>query len=154
MRRGIATQVISWSILMAPATASAAEYWVDNAATNASDSGPGSQGEPWVNAPGMPGWTGSATLQPGDVVHFRNTGTWTADDGIALLDVAPGVTFDGSSWGDGERAILRASYDYNKSVVNFLHDHPTEPSTVRGFAINGFDIDAIAITAGRRSPRR
>jgi hypothetical protein len=119
-----------------PSTVRAADYYVDNAAANASDTGSGSESEPWENAPGMPGWSGSATLEPGDVVYFHSAGTWTSTDGISLLDVTPGVTYDGSAWGSGERAILRAGYDYNKSVVNFIHDHPTEPSIVHGFEID------------------
>ena len=104
MKRSHALWVaLELAVVLTPAAAGAAEYYVDNTAANASDAGPGSEAEPWANAPGMPGWTGTATLAAGDVVYFASHGTWTSADGFHLLDVTPGVTFDGAAWSAPER---------------------------------------------------
>ncbi|MCK4966411.1 right-handed parallel beta-helix repeat-containing protein, partial [bacterium] len=44
-----------------------------------------------------------------------------------------GVTYDGKAWGSGTRAVLRATGDVYRSIVNFMEDHSTEPTIVRGF---------------------
>ncbi|MBW2453039.1 MAG: right-handed parallel beta-helix repeat-containing protein [Deltaproteobacteria bacterium] len=115
------------------APAAAADYYVDSANGAANDAGPGTESEPWAHCPGMTGWTGSASLQPGDVVYFHSAGQWEDGSGEAVLQAAAGVTYDGASWGSGDRAILRATGDLHRSVISFMADHPTEATVVRGF---------------------
>jgi hypothetical protein len=110
----------------------AATYYVANAPFG-DDSHPGTESEPWEHCPGMPGWTGSATLEPGDTVYFDSGGTWETASGSALLQVVGGVTYDGSTWGSGTRATFRATGNLSLSVINFMDDDTTYPTVVRGF---------------------
>jgi hypothetical protein len=124
----------------------AATYYVANAPFG-DDSHPGTESEPWEHCPGMPGWTGSATLEPGDTVYFDSGGTWETASGSALLQVVGGVTYDGSTWGTGTRATLRATGYLHRSVVNLMEDDPVEPTVIRGFEVdvNGQETSGIAI---------
>jgi hypothetical protein len=126
---------------IAPAAAWAAEYYADS---SGSDSNPGTESQPWAHCPGMEGWAGSAALEPGDVVYLSSSGTWTAGDTASLLEPVGGVTYDGSSWGGGTRAVLRATGELGRAVVAFREDHPTLPTVVRGFEVDGGD----QLTAG------
>jgi hypothetical protein len=121
--------------VLAP-TADAAEYYVDPSNPLASDSNPGTEVLPWRNCPGMPGWVGGATLSAGDTVLFASSSTWESATGDALLQVVAGVTYDGRSWGSGERATLRATAALNRSVINLMEDHPTQPTVIRGFEVD------------------
>ena len=85
----------------------------------------------------MEGWTGSTVLAPGDVVFFASHGTWEAAAADSVLPVAGGVTYDGSTWGSGTRALLRAAGDLNVSVVIIQADDPQSPTVVRGFEVDG-----------------
>lgn len=114
----------------------AAEYYVDPSHPQASDANPGTEALPWVNCPGMPAWAGSTALVPGDTVFFRNSSTWQSGTGAALLQVEGGVTYDGSSWGTGDRARMRATGGLSRSVVNLMEDHPTLPTVVHGFEVD------------------
>jgi hypothetical protein len=118
------------------AVATGAEYYVDPTHPQASDANPGTAALPWRNCPGMPAWAGSAVLNAGDTVYFCSSCSWQSSTGAALLQVAGGVIYDGSSWGDGSRAILRATGDLSRSVVNLMDDHPTSPTVVRGFEVD------------------
>jgi hypothetical protein len=115
------------------------DYYVDINHPLASDSNPGIVSLPWKHAPGMPDWTGTADLQAGDVVYFNNAATWTSADGYAVLQVEGGVTYDGKTWGSGNRAVFRASGGLSRSVINYMDDHPTEPTVVRGFEVDAND---------------
>jgi hypothetical protein len=121
-------------------------YHVANAPLG-NDANPGTASEPWAHCPGMPGWTGTATLEPGDTVHFDSAGTWETASASALLQAVGGVTYDGSTWGAGTRATLRATGDLHRSVVNLMEDDPVEPTVVRGFEVdaNGQETSGIAI---------
>jgi hypothetical protein len=132
--------------LFAQQTAGAV-YYVDINHPQADDANPGTQSQPWQHCPGMPGWTGSATLEAGDTVYFNSGGTWETSSGSALLQVIGGVTYDGSSWGCGTRATLRASAGLHRSVINLMEDHPSEPTVVRGFEVdaNQQETSGIAI---------
>ena len=105
--------------------------------TTGSDSNPGTKSSPWAHSPGMVGWSGNTALAPGDTVYFENTGTWTYESASKyfLNTVSDGITYDGSSWGNGTRAILRAGYDYSSSLSVFEIVHSN--ITVKGFDIDG-----------------
>ncbi|MCP4898088.1 MAG: hypothetical protein GY906_14040 [bacterium] len=114
----------------------AADFYVDPSHPQASDTNPGTEVLPWLNCPGMPDWAGSIPLTPGDTVFFSNTGTWESATGAAVLQLAGGVTYDGRSWGVGERATLRATAGLSRSVVNLMDDHPNLPTVIRGFEVD------------------
>ncbi len=133
--RGSFKAVVSVVAMFAMAPlAGAAEYYVDNGA--GSDSNPGTEAEPWEHCPGMDDWSGGTALQPGDVVYFASDGVWELASGEAVLQPSGGVTYDGSSWGDGTRATLRAAGELDTAVVLFREDDPTEPTVVRGFEVD------------------
>jgi len=111
-------------------------YYVDISDPAADDSNPGTDSLPWKYCPGMPGWTGDVTLEPGDTVYFNNAATWTASSGNALVQVVGGVTYDGKTWGSGARATLRATGGLYRSVINLMADDPAEPTIVRGFEVD------------------
>jgi hypothetical protein len=123
-----------------------ATYYVANAPLG-NDSNPGTESEPWAHCPGMPGWAGSTTLEPGDTVYFDSGGTWETSSDSALLQVVGGVTYDGSTWGSGTRATLRAMSNLHRSVINLMEDDPSEPTVIRGFEVdaNGQETSGIAI---------
>ncbi|HPQ40538.1 MAG TPA: right-handed parallel beta-helix repeat-containing protein [bacterium] len=118
------------------APALSTDYYVNPADPAASDTGPGTQSQPWQRCPGMPGWTGSISLNPGDTVFFHNTGTWSTDTGNAVLQVTGGVTYDGASWGNGDRATFRAEGELSRSVINVMQDDPVHPTVIRGFHVD------------------
>lgn len=124
--------------------AASAEYFVNPTHPQASDANPGTEDLPWRNCPGMPAWAGSASLSSGDTVFFCSSCTWQSGTGAALLQVIGGVTYDGTSWGNGTRATLRASGALSRSVVNLMDDHPTLPTVVRGFEVDA----GLQVTSG------
>jgi hypothetical protein len=111
------------------------------------DDNPGTETEPWAHCPGMPGWTGNAVLQPGDIVYFASSGVWETSEGNALLQISGGVVYDGSSWGTGERATLRMTGYVRRSVINVMEDHPELPTVIRGFHVdsNGQVVSGITV---------
>jgi len=125
----------------------AATYHVNPDDPGASDANPGTELAPWSSCPGMPGWSGSAVLQPGDEVLFANTATFARASGGAVLQVSGGVTYDGSSWGAGQRARMEAQAALTVSVINIREDDPIHPTVVRGFEVdaNGFVTTGIGI---------
>ncbi len=118
-------------VLFIYAGSHAATYYVSSSGddTNAGTAPDAS----WQNCPGMPGWSGSATLQAGDTVFFNNVDTWEVSSGLAVLQVTGGVFYDGTTWGTGSRAIFRAKADLNRSVIAMLKDDATIPTVVKGF---------------------
>jgi hypothetical protein len=116
--------------------ANGASYYVDIDHSLADDSNPGTESLPWQHCPGMTGWSGGTELQAGDTVYFNNAATWTVSSGEAIIQVVGGVTYDGKTWGSGSRARLRATGGLTRSVINFMSDHPTEPTVVRGFEVD------------------
>lgn len=96
-----------------------------------------SQTAPWKYCPGMVGWTGTAVLKAGDVVKFKNSDTWTGGGKNSLLNVKGGVTYDGSSWGSGQRAILRAMSGFGHAVVHIGEDHSKFETVFQGFEVDG-----------------
>lgn len=133
------------SILVAvaflPSLVLGATYYVDQTAGIDTNNGTTTT-TPWKNCPGMSAWTGSASLQPGDMVYFDRGDTWmvSGSEGIHLVG---GVTYVGNVWGTGSKATLRANADMDGGVVRF-RDHATL-STI----IEGFNIDANSkVTSG------
>ncbi len=116
-------------------------------AVNGSDTNTGTDyTSPWLRCPGMIGWTGDAKLEPGDTVFFRNTDTWEAHEGQSMVQVVGGVTYDGQSWGDGDRAVLRASGALNRAVINIMEDDEIYPTVIRGFVVDANDFVTSGIT--------
>jgi len=115
----------------------AATYYVS---TSGSDSNPGTSAAPWAHCPSMVGWTGSATLNPGDTVYFKNTDTWTATIPAyeQWLWIEPGVTYDGRTWGTaGSKATITITSSGTKSVSFVSYeDDVTYPTVIDGFKFN------------------
>ncbi len=114
-------------------TVLAATYYVKD--NGCSDSNSGGEFSPWCHCPGMAGWEGGATLNPGDIVYFDKGGTW-ASSSTDVLNVKGGVQYLGDTWGSGTRAIFRATGTLDYGVVRITSDHPTYVIVVKGFEIN------------------
>ena len=114
--------------------------YVDQTAGN--DSNAGTVSSPWQRCPSMVGWSGSATLQPGDTVYFDRADTWdmAANAWGPGLDLKAGVHYIGDEWdpqGAGSRrATLRATGRHETGVVRFWEDHASVPTWFEGFEIN------------------
>ncbi|MFP4418295.1 MAG: right-handed parallel beta-helix repeat-containing protein [Fibrobacterota bacterium] len=109
---------------------------------------------PWLHCPGMPGWSGEVRLAAGDTVYFRNSDTWEATSGTAMVQVAGGVVYDGRSWGSGGRATLKAQTAFDRAIFNCMEDDETFPTVIRGFNVdaNGYVTSGITFNwphAGR-----
>ncbi len=135
---GSATSSVA-TLTVNPAAAGNVRY-VDFVSGN--DSNPGTAASPWRRCPGMVGWSGSATLQPGDTVYFNLARTWDlgANSSGPGLDLKAGVHYIGNQWdpqgvGTG-RAVLRATGRHEAGVVRFWEDHATLPTWLQGFEIN------------------
>jgi hypothetical protein len=124
----------------------AATYYVDKDHPSTIDSGPGTESKPWKHCPGLTGWTGSANLSAGDTVYFDSGDVWTGSSGNSFLQVTGGVTYDGSTWGSGTRATLRATGSFKRAVVNIMDDHLTHETVVKGFHVDVNDMKANGIT--------
>ena len=110
--------------------ASAANYYVKN---GGDDNAAGtSDATAWAHSPGMAGWTGTATLKSGDTVYFNSGDTWTGAD--PLLNATAGVTYDGSTYGNGTRATLQATSRVNGYGVVQIY--------VSNVVFKGFKIDS------------
>jgi len=125
------------------ATSEGAARYVDESA--GSDDNPGTQASPWRHCPAMLGWTGSASLNPGDIVYFDRSDTWTLGENLGGpgLDLKAGVHYIGNAWdpeglGSG-RAILRATGLHESGVVRILEDHASLPTWIEGFEIDAND---------------
>ncbi len=116
--------------------AQGADYYVNSTDLVANDNNAGTQAFPWINCPGMPDWSGTQSLNPGDTVYFANTATWSAASGFSIIQAQAGITYDGSTWGHGERATLEATGPLARSVINFMEDHATYATIVRGFEVD------------------
>jgi hypothetical protein len=78
--------------------------------------------------------TAVATATSGDTIFFKSDDSWT---GVPpLLTVVAGVTYDGSTYGTGTRAELKATgagVDGNTGIINV----GKSTVTIKGFKING-----------------
>lgn len=137
-------------------SANAATYYVDQTAGSDTNAGT-SPSAPWKKCPGMVGWTGVATLQPGDTIYFDRGDTWDipATSWGPGLEIKRGVYYVGNSWGTGSRARLRALGAHESGNVRFWEDHATIPTQFEGFEVdgngyraNGIDINCSHWTTG------
>lgn len=107
-----------------------------------SDASAGTSNAPWKRCPGMVGWTGSASLQPGDIVYFDRADTWdiAANGSGPGLELKAGVHYVGDEWNPqnvgNRRAVLRATGKHEAGVVRFWEDHATYPTWLDGFEVN------------------
>lgn len=101
-------------VLSIPSIAWSASYYVE---IGGNDSAAGSQVAPWAHCPGMQDWSGSATLSGGDSVYFNNADTWTLPGHILVCQ--GGVTYDGTTWGDGISGTDKAKLDYDGGSCNY-----------------------------------
>jgi hypothetical protein len=115
-------------------TAFSATYYVDYASGSDSNNGT-STATPWKYAPGMSGWTGSATLSNGDTVILKGGVTWTFASTTKTLWVLPvaGLTIQGGQrlgtpWGtgypilDGTGSTVERSGIYMSGKTNITID--------------------------------
>jgi hypothetical protein len=121
-------------LLISAIPAFAATYYVKN--SSCSDNNNGSESSPWCHCPRLAGWSGRATLGPGDIVHFDRGGTWTASSGNYVLDVKGGVSYIGDTWGTGTRAKLQALSSLAHCVVRFYDDDSSYATVVKGFEVD------------------
>ncbi|HRY27712.1 MAG TPA: right-handed parallel beta-helix repeat-containing protein [Candidatus Moranbacteria bacterium] len=105
--------------------AEAATYYSDFSTGADSNSGT-SIGAPWKYAPGMSGWSGSATLSSGDVVVLKGGETWTFTSTTANLWTIPvsGITIQGGQrletpWGTDYPVLDGAGATVNRKGINF-----------------------------------
>jgi len=85
----------------------------------------------------MTGWSGSASLNPGDTVYFRNTDTWSdynqgSDYGVVYA--VGGVTYDGETWGEGSKAVITLSSDA-AAIFMLNEDDDTYETVIKGFEL-------------------
>jgi len=116
---------ISFSVDSPPSPPSGNVYYVKTSSCNDSNSG-NSDASAWCHCPGMGGWTGTATLQPGDTVYFRSQDTFSWGSGDYLLQTKTnGTTYDGSTYGNGTRAKFQATGNIIQAKVIILHSNIT-----------------------------
>jgi hypothetical protein len=72
----------------------------------------------------------------GDTVYFRSQDTWTSPS-LPVLATKPGVTYDGSTYGSGTRATLKATHGYTGNVIDAVVNIFTSNVTFKGFEVDG-----------------
>ena len=94
-------------VLLSFQIAIAATYYIDYVSGSDSNSGT-STSTPWKYAPGMYGWTGTATVSSGDTIILKGGVTWSFTSTTSFLWVLPtsGLTIQGGQrlgtpWGTG-----------------------------------------------------
>lgn len=110
----------------------AADYYVTN---GGNDNRPGTEQSPWASCPGMPGWSGTVQLSPGDRVYFNKGGAW-GGSGNEALTLTGGVTYIGNEWGSGARAKLKPTGRCD-AIVTINQDHESLPTIIKGFEMDG-----------------
>jgi hypothetical protein len=90
----------------------------------------------WARCPGMAGWSGTASLAPGDVVYFREGSTWTSA-ARPILATKAGVTYYGKGYGSlGVRAKLKAYGTPSGTPSSGVIDIYASNVTVKGFEVD------------------
>ena len=89
-----------------------------------------------------------AKVTNGDTVYFRSQDTWEGAN--SLLNCTSGVTYDGSTYGSGLRATLRATSRVNNSygIVQLYNSGVT----FRGFKVDSNKLSIGGIYIGGTSP--
>ncbi|MGA1871806.1 MAG: right-handed parallel beta-helix repeat-containing protein [bacterium] len=126
--------------------ANAATYYVvDGIGESCNDSNSGTASAPWCNCPGMEDWSGSAILNPGDIVYFESDGTWnhnnTNSDHFFWID--GGVQYIGDEWGDGTRAKFTMDTSFscppagnNHMIIAWFEDDANYETVFQGFELD------------------
>lgn len=115
-----------------------ADHYFD--ATDGSDAGAGTSGDPWQTIS-----KAETECTSGDTCYFASEETWFR--AVPMLTAATGVTYDGSTYGSGTRAIFSATGDaasqFNKGIIRI------DVSNVEliGFDLDGNDYDLYGINA-------
>lgn len=88
-----------------------------------------------------------ATVKSGDVVYFRSQDTWAGINPV-LVPVA-GVTYDGSNYGNGTRATLRAT---SRASSNGLVQIRVSDLIFRGFKVDANKLSMSGVAIGYTYP--
>ena len=88
-----------------------------------------------------------STVRSGDTVYFRSQDTWTGAD--PLLNAVTGVTYDGSTYGSGTRATLRATSRVRGYGVVQIY---VSNVTFKGFKVDSNYLSIGGIYIGGTSP--
>ena len=127
------------SAAFVPSIAGGATYYVDQTAGNDGNSGT-SPSAPWKNAPGMTACSSacaSTAVQPGSIIYMDRADTWLVS-GAYGIHVKGGVSYIGDEWGSGSgKATIRANSSLSAAIIDFREDHPTIPTVVKGFDVDG-----------------
>jgi len=138
--------LIILAILFISSQAWGATYYVKS---GGNDSAAGtSDATAWAHCPGMLDWTGSTTLQPGDIVYFRSQDTWTETSAAEILETtSDGVIYDGSTYGSGTRARFYSGGNRtaaDRALVQLKHS----TITFQGFEVDIKNYYNYGITVG------
>jgi len=125
--------------------------------TAGNDSNAGTSGSPWKYAPGMPPWTGTATMIDGDTIYFDRNDTWTGTTSYWMYQPPPGVTSIGDVWdpesGGANKAEFKVACDNyswqygpnsGRAVINIRYDNVS----VQGFELDGDNYRAQGMLVG------
>ncbi|MFA5962205.1 MAG: right-handed parallel beta-helix repeat-containing protein [Parcubacteria group bacterium] len=133
--------ILFFAIFGASAKASAATYYVKNGG-NDSLSGL-DDANAWATPDRVMATAGySNIVASGDTVYFRSQDTWTGDN--PLLIATSGVAYDGSAYGTGTRAKLKATAISNTSTVRIIESDVI----FAGFEVDGSQINSGGIYIG------
>lgn len=113
--------IISLSLAVMIASASwATEYYVTTGGSDGnSGTGPST---PWRTL----SYAESKATQPGDIVYLKRGDVWDLSSAFAITHGGNSqgyITWDGGSWGTGDRAVIRTSNDRswgNNAIVNII----------------------------------
>jgi hypothetical protein len=88
----------------------------------------------------------------GDTVYFRSQDTWSSVS-MPVLAAFPGVLYDGSTYGSGTRATLKATRGYTGKIIEAVVNIFTSDVTFRGFEIDGNEQITGGIYVGTHAKR-
>jgi len=94
-----------------------------------------------------------ATILYGDTIYFRSNDTWESIGSYArMLTAVAGVTYDGSTYGNGTRAILKPIEDQSVMELGVV-DLSESNVTFMGFEIDGNQKVTEGITVGHHATK-